>query len=188
MPYKNYEDKLAWQQRNKEKQKLYQAAWMAGEKGQAYLRKQQEASEKQRQIRERVRAERLQYELDHADEIKAKKMDKNQRYRKKKRLEAISKMGGHCINCGIDDADVLEFDHIVPVLRRTNGVTTRGDSWKQVLAHPKPDEIFQLLCANCHTKKTRLNKEHTLPDAKGTSSNSASRVVRQRGIWLASEF
>lgn len=181
MPYKNYQDKLAWQQRNKEKQRLYKAAWMAGEKGQAYLQKQQEARDRQREIRERVKAERLQYELDHADEIKAYKMDKNTRYRKKKRLEAINKMGGECINCGIDDADVLEFDHIVPVLRRTNGVTTRGDSWKQVLAHPNPDEIFQLLCANCHTKKTRFNKEHCLPEAKGTSSNSASRVVRQRG-------
>lgn len=170
MPYKNYQDKLAWQRRNSEKQKRYRDAWAAGEKGQAYLQKQQEARDRQREIRDRVKAKRLQYELDHADEIKAYKMDKNTRYRKKKRLEAINKMGGECINCGIDDADVLEFDHIVPVLRRTNGVTTNGDSWKQVLAHPKPDEIFQLLCANCHTKKTRLNKEHTLPDAKGTSS------------------
>jgi hypothetical protein len=61
----------------------------------------------------------------------------------------------------MDEPEVLEFDHREPVRRRTTGVRNRDstDGARQVCnghAH-----LFQLLCANCHTLKTRMNGEHT---------------------------
>ena len=50
-----------------------------------------------------------------------------------------------CIRCEEKDVDVLEFDHIEPILQRER-------SFYGVKLHP---ELYQLLCANCHCKKTR---------------------------------
>lgn len=58
---------------------------------------------------------------------------------------------------------MLEFDHIKPLLRRTNKIKGKGDTYLQVLREKNPHDVFQLLCANCHRKKTRLNNEFIRP-------------------------
>jgi len=85
----------------------------------------------------------------------------DKRYRRRIRAAAIEALGGRCECCGLDVTEVLEFDHRTPVLRRTNGVRNRdaADQARRILngeAH-----LFQLLCANCHTLKTRMNGEHS---------------------------
>ena len=42
-------------------------------------------------------------------------MTANQKSRIKRRIDAINSLGGKCNVCGIDDWQVLEFDHIVPM-------------------------------------------------------------------------
>lgn len=43
--------------------------------------------------------------------IKTHKQDRKE-YREKLRLRAIVKLGGKCVNCGCDNRDALEFNHI----------------------------------------------------------------------------
>lgn len=67
-----------------------------------------------------------------------------------------------CVHCGMDDIEVLQFDHIDP-RKKTKAVST-------MLLHGKKSieaELAkcQVLCANCHVKKTR----------------------RQFGWWVANE-
>jgi len=66
------------------------------------------------------------------------------------RAELIRKLGGKCQNpeCGIEDIDVLEFDHIKPL---NSAKRKYGNILREVKKHP---ERFQLLCANCHRRKT----------------------------------
>lgn len=87
--------------------------------------------------------------------------DKHRRYRERIRLDAIAALGGCCECCGMDAPDVLEFDHRKALLRRTNGIRTRDttSACREILAGGAA--LYMLLCANCHTLKTRLNGEHT---------------------------
>jgi 5-methylcytosine-specific restriction endonuclease McrA len=64
------------------------------------------------------------------------------------RLQLILDLGGKCKRCGNDDIDVLEFDHIVPLWSKNREY---GNILREVKKFP---ERFQLLCANCHRKKT----------------------------------
>lgn len=156
MTYKNPEDKAAWQRANKEKVALYKERWLAGPAGQAYLAKQKEKREAQKNINAERRASE---KILRKEETKKQRSAKDRRYRKKQRESAIQILGGACKVCGMDDQDVLEFDHILPLLRRSSGHKIR-DVYKEVLRHPSPQDDFQLLCANCHTKKTRMNNEY----------------------------
>jgi 5-methylcytosine-specific restriction endonuclease McrA len=64
------------------------------------------------------------------------------------RLSLILKLGDKCVHCSNDDVDVLEFDHIIPLHSKKRKY---GNILREVKSHP---ELFQLLCANCHRKKT----------------------------------
>lgn len=73
--------------------------------------------------------------------------------RKRRRAAAINHLGGVCVKCGFSDWRGLQIDHI-------NGMGTKLRAHKksdttyynQVLASV-PNEIFQLLCANCNQIK-----------------------------------
>jgi 5-methylcytosine-specific restriction endonuclease McrA len=167
MPYKNPEDKLAWQRANKYKAAEYKKRWMSGPLGQEYLAKQRQAMELQK---EQNAERRLATRLENAELNRVKRMAKDRAYRLRQRAKALSALGNECMVCGMDDLDVLEFDHIEPIFRRTSGVRSK-DSSREILRHPNPTEVFQLLCANCHAKKTRSNGEFVGPPGKGTEKN-----------------
>lgn len=156
MPFKNPEQRLAWQRANKEKCAQYKLKWLETEAGRAYSARQKEKAEIQKQINAERRAnEKILRLLTN----KQNRIDKDRAYRKRQRNKAIESLGNVCMVCGMDDQDVLEFDHIEPLLRKTTGHKVR-DVYKEVIKHPNPAQDFQLLCANCHTKKTRMNNEY----------------------------
>lgn len=76
--------------------------------------------------------------------------DKN-RLAKRQQLSEILKSG--CVNCGESDPIVLEFDHIDPATKfmEVGNMMQSGYAWNKVL-----EEISkcQILCANCHRRKT----------------------------------
>lgn len=139
--------------KNKEK-------WLDTDEGKQYINKQRMANERlsiQKQIAKIGKI--IKQKVNLSDEQLQKK-NKDKRYRQELRLKAIELMGGQCSVCLIDDHDVLEFDHITPLLRRSSGIKTKGDTATVVIKDKDRQLNFQLLCSNCHTKKTRLNNEY----------------------------
>ena len=66
-------------------------------------------------------------------------------------------LGGKCVDCGITDWRLLDFDHIDPKLKRCN--------ISQVLHKPREfllEELknCELRCPNCHRIKTMTKDEH----------------------------
>lgn len=89
---------------------------------------------------------------------KAKQKEYDNLWQKKRHQENREKafllVGDKCARCGLDDKRVLEFDHIIPIKRRTTGVQS-GHSLARDIANGKYEaSLFQTLCANCHTIKT----------------------------------
>ena len=90
-------------------------------------------------------------------------------YYKRTRDKAIICLGGKCVGCGIDNFDVLQFDHInndgYIERKYTNGIRNVNDAGigRQLYAKIiKYDEIamkYQLLCANCNMLKHKLYLE-----------------------------
>lgn len=168
MPYKNPEDKRLWQLANKDKCAEYKRKWIDSASGRLYLEKQREAKDAQKLLRAQKRQEDR---IARLDETRGARALKDKRYRERTRAKAIDLLGSVCCVCGMDDPDVLEFDHIKPLLRKSSGEKGR-DVYRTVLASESPLDEFQLLCANCHTKKTRLNGEYSYtPPGKGTEKN-----------------
>lgn len=73
--------------------------------------------------------------------------------------QAIMKLGGKCVVDGIAELDVLEIDHIVPIkqaVRRGSGTT-----WYNAILKDRTDvSNLQVLCANCHRRKTRYERRN----------------------------
>ena len=67
------------------------------------------------------------------------------------RTQAIERLGKRCAACGIDDFDVLQIDHICPIKDRYRNMTKE---YRRIRDMDDPYEEFQVLCANCHAKKT----------------------------------
>ena len=160
MPYKNLEDRNQWAKENRDKVIAQRMRWLNGPSGQAYLAKQKEANERLKAERKIAKANKIQKTEAELSAEKQHKKNKDKRYRQALRAKAIELMGGKCSVCLIDDHDVLEFDHITPLLRRSSGIKSKGETAAHVIRDEDRDQNFQLLCANCHTKKTRINKEY----------------------------
>lgn len=65
-----------------------------------------------------------------------------------------AKLERGCANCGYrENADALEFDHIIPV-RVTRHKPYRWMNSKQELTNALADPNIQVLCANCHAIKS----------------------------------
>lgn len=60
-----------------------------------------------------------------------------------------------CVRCGESDIRVLEFDHIDPATKEMSiaRAMTYGRSWQAILSEI---EKCQILCANCHKKRTAV--------------------------------
>lgn len=91
-------------------------------------------------------------------------ISKHNRYWLKKRNKVMDLLGGKCAHCGHSDRRVLHIDHIVPLLRKSSGRKIK-DNASQVLQDfdnkVMINEVYQLLCANCHWIKTyHTEKEH----------------------------
>lgn len=87
------------------------------------------------------------YILERNKGWRTKNKVKTYKYKERKRRELIQLLGGKCTNCGEVDWVILEFDHIEPIRGRRE-----YSLLEEVRKYP---ERFQLLCANCHRKKTR---------------------------------
>jgi hypothetical protein len=82
-------------------------------------------------------------------------------YSKKQKLiiDLKIKLGGKCIDCGVDDLEILEFDHIDPkekinCVRRIynkQGIIDEADK-------------CELRCVNCHCKKTHSQEKNYIID------------------------
>ena len=99
---------------------------------------------------------------------KGNRREVQQRSRAKLRGQAMDALGGCCKSCGFDDHRVLEFDHIVPVLWRTNELKrmNRQHNTNEINRMARngedPRTVYQLLCANCHRIKTLENRAHEI--------------------------
>ena len=70
------------------------------------------------------------------------------------RLKLFKYLNGNpCIDCGIADPIVLQFDHINPEnkLNEISQMITSGYLWESILEEIKKCEVR---CANCHSRKT----------------------------------
>ncbi len=72
-----------------------------------------------------------------------------------RRAKAIAYLGGKCVRCGT--ADLLEFDHIDPETKEAS--IAKASSWSEYRFYLELDKC-QLLCKDCHKKKTIENGEH----------------------------
>jgi len=85
-------------------------------------------------------------------------------FRRKRKVKAITTLGGHCVYCGSTDG--LEFDHKEP----TNKIFNISRIWTA------RKEIFeaelqkcQLLCRSCHSKKTSVERRAKIRDGTRTA-------------------
>lgn len=107
------------------------------------------------------REERLAYHREYSRRYRQENKDKARATQReqwaKYRQEAIDALGGKCIRCGEEDRRVMQIDHIEG--GGASDKRTRG-SWQRLRAVPNEVERFQLLCANCHARKTYESGDH----------------------------
>ncbi len=87
------------------------------------------------------------------DKNREKRIKETIDYNKNKKIKLYEYLlENPCVVCGENDPIVLEFDHIDPKTKTKNisWAITKW-SWKRVL---KEIEKCQVLCANCHKRKT----------------------------------
>ena len=84
------------------------------------------------------------------------------KHRRKLRIETLIEYGGKCVNCGIEDLDVLDIDHIF-----NDGAADRKKNlfaynlFRQLKKQGYPKERHQVLCKNCNWKKEVLRRRNT---------------------------
>ena len=91
----------------------------------------------------------------------------NKKRRQSDALQAYLILGNGeicCASCGNDDMEVLEIDHKIPINRNKHGLKKQaGDNLKRwiIKEHSAGTDVrqqLQILCANCHLKKTRRER------------------------------
>ena len=102
--------------------------------------------------KERLKEYARNYYRENRDEIRSKRFSQTWQYRLEVKKKAVDKLGGRCVDCGIDELDVLEIDHIVPCGSRREGSGTMF--YRQIMNGKVQLENLQILCGNCHNRKT----------------------------------
>ncbi len=70
------------------------------------------------------------------------------------RKNCLILLGGKCVNCGISDFDVLQIDHKIPILKSSKERVPQISLYFKILNGSIDKELLQILCANCHMKKS----------------------------------
>jgi len=98
-----------------------------------------------------------QYYQDNKDKHKGEVFKRN----KRNRLVVLGKMYDYlstkeCLKCGEKDLTVLEFDHLRDKTDSVSAMISQGKGWQTI-----QDEIAkcQVLCANCHRRKTAIDQQ-----------------------------
>lgn len=92
----------------------------------------------------------------------------------KKINESSGRLAEHykCAACGDNyPAKNIQVDHIYPVIDPNIGFTTWDDVIKRMFCEQKD---FQILCRECHTLKTKLEKQQSQERIKTTNANKLS--------------
>ena len=105
-----------------------------------------------------------QYHLDwikaFRDKMRAENPDywreSEERRIRKLRKQAFTLLGGECVRCGNRDPEVLTIDHINGAGPDEKGRGVR--MYRRYLDPNYPIHQLQLLCANCHLRKTRRER------------------------------
>ncbi len=96
----------------------------------------------------------------------SKKLHQTKRsYSKKQKLliDLKVKLGGKCIDCGVDNLEILEFDHIDQELKRK--CISRLISNVEPIGKIKEEiDKCKILCGNCHRKYTIRQMEYNIID------------------------
>ena len=75
------------------------------------------------------------------------------------RNEVVLKLGGTCVSCGCDDIRVLELSHVNDDgrWRQRRAKSTGGFTLPELrsILDGSLDEELEVLCANCHTLRTK---------------------------------
>ena len=174
MPFKNKSDKAEWRRANRSMVATHKSKWLNSPKGKAYLEAQRVKRAKASALRKAEKDAIRRAKKHMANEAKlAYARDRSKRLRQ----AAIAALGGECIKCHITDERVLEFDHVKPLLRRTNGRTQKDNRIDLRKIIDGRRHGLQLLCANCHRIKTREANEWALRFGLGCVSDSEQQPV-----------
>lgn len=110
-------------------------------------------TEKEREARRRAS---LRWYLANREKVKQytrakreRRRQLNREYSRRIRDRAIENLGGACVVCGETERVVLEIDHI-----NNDGKHERGQLKFRRAATGNIDGL-QILCSNCHARKTR---------------------------------
>jgi hypothetical protein len=105
--------------------------------------------------KEILKQKRKKWRLENREHIRISNMLQRARAGRRMRDLLQEFFGRKCVCCGIDDSDVLQFDHInndgymEQKLRRSRSYLIRQIKYSPNEARKK----YQLLCANCNRKK-----------------------------------
>lgn len=123
-----------------------------------YFLKDKKSGRLHAQCKACYKAHRQTYYRIHYERYKDSYLKRAQARRRKVRLEFRTNMLEYlsdksCLDCGESDIRVLELDHIDPSTKLFNisQAVKHGYSWQDVLNEIKK---CQILCANCHKKRT----------------------------------
>lgn len=119
------------------------------------------------------------------------------KYQYKRRLKAIYMLSDGTMRCRICkikyDPRVYQIDHISPLLRGKNRIkqgeetgyhlvreiTKMFDAICNDLTSPDPKNVYQVLCANCHTVKT-ITEQRQRAEQRRTRADAYGTIIRAR--------
>jgi 5-methylcytosine-specific restriction endonuclease McrA len=90
---------------------------------------------------------------------------RGRRYLARRRITLLELLGAFCRFCGETDDAVLVFDHIIPVGHKARGVRAGSDLLCLMRRGLLSPFSIQVLCANCHARKTRMEFTGPKPPA-----------------------
>lgn len=71
-----------------------------------------------------------------------------------RRFIVLEFLGGQCVECGELDKRCLQIDHIEPILRKFGDTKYGYKTILDIYMDREDTDNLQILCANCHCKKT----------------------------------